>query len=383
MPEPVGDLATLRFHDTRAGGFVEPVLGDEVRMYVCGITPYDATHLGHASTFLAYDLLVRTLRDRGHRVRMVRNVTDVDDPLFAKARELGVHYLDLAASEERRFDADMAALNAIAPDAAPRASSAISDIRRLIGAVLDAGRAYTAGGAVYFAAAESAGLGSLSGLDREAMLSLAALRGGNVDDPNKRDPLDFVLWQPSSPDEPSWESPWGPGRPGWHVECSALVLRELGETIDIHGGGADLIYPHHECETLQSEAATGTEFARYWMHAALVSKDGEKMSKSLGNLVFIDQLRAEWDPMVIRTGIIAHHYRSEWEWDDGLMSRSAARLDRWRGSRGGGSGPVLERVRDRLADDLDTPGALEAIDEATANGEDVTEACALIGVNLG
>ena len=204
-----------------------------------------------------------------------------------------------------------------------------------------------------------------------------------MDDPNKRDPLDFVLWQPSSPDEPSWESPWGPGRPGWHVECSALVLRELGETIDIHGGGADLIYPHHECETLQSEAATGTEFARYWMHAALVSKDGEKMSKSLGNLVFIDQLRAEWDPMVIRTGIIAHHYRSEWEWDDGLMSRSAARLDRWRGSRGGGSGPVLERVRDRLADDLDTPGALEAIDEATANGEDVTEACALIGVNLG
>ena len=145
-----------------------------------------------------------------------------------------------------------------------------------------------------------------------------------MDDPNKRDPLDFVLWQPSSPDEPSWESPWGPGRPGWHVECSALVLRELGETIDIHGGGADLIYPHHECETLQSEAATGTEFARYWIHAALVSKDGEKMSKSLGNLVFIDQLRAEWDPMVIRTGIIAHHYRSEWEWDCLLYTSDAA-----------------------------------------------------------
>jgi len=372
----------LRIHDTRAGEMVEPVLDERVRMYVCGITPYDATHLGHASTFLAYDLLVRTLVDRGHRVRMVRNVTDVDDPLFAKARELGVHYLDLAASEERRFDEDMAALNAIAPDAAPRASSAISDIRRLIGAVLDAGRAYASGGAVYFAAAESPGLGSLSGLDREAMLALAALRGGNIDDPNKRDPLDFVLWQPSAADEPAWDSPWGPGRPGWHVECSALVLRELGETIDIHGGGADLIYPHHECETLQSEAATGAEFARYWMHAALVSKDGEKMSKSLGNLVFIDQLRAEWDPMVIRTGIIGHHYRSEWEWDDGLMARASERLERWRAARGPSDGAVLERVRDRLADDLDAPGALAAIDEAAADGQDVSEACALVGVRL-
>jgi len=382
MAEDGRDYTPLRIHDTRAGEMVEPVLDEQVRMYVCGITPYDATHLGHASTFLAYDLLVRTLIDRGHRVRMVRNVTDVDDPLFAKARELGVHYLDLAASEERRFDEDMAALNAIAPDAAPRASSAISDIRRLIGAVLDAGRAYASGGAVYFAAAESPGLGSLSGLDREAMLALAALRGGNIDDPNKRDPLDFVLWQPSAADEPAWDSPWGPGRPGWHVECSALVLRELGETIDIHGGGADLIYPHHECETLQSEAATGAEFARYWMHAALVSKDGEKMSKSLGNLVFIDQLRAEWDPMVIRTGIIGHHYRSEWEWDDGLMARASERLERWRAARGPSDGAVLERVRDRLTDDLDAPGALAAIDEAAADGQDVSEACALVGVRL-
>jgi L-cysteine:1D-myo-inositol 2-amino-2-deoxy-alpha-D-glucopyranoside ligase len=372
----------LRIYDTRAGRLVEPDLDEQVRMYVCGITPYDATHLGHASTFLAYDVLVRALIDRGHRVRMVRNVTDVDDPLFAKARELGVHYLDLAAAEERRFDADMLALNAIAPDSAPRASSAISDIRRLIGAVLDAGRAYTSGGAVYFAAAESPSLGSLSGLDREAMLDLAARRGGNIDDPSKRDPLDFVLWQPSAADEPAWDSPWGPGRPGWHVECSALVLRELGETIDIHGGGADLIYPHHECETLQSEAATGVEFARYWMHAALISMNGEKMSKSLGNLVFIDRLRAEWEPVVIRAGITGHHYRTEWEWDDDLMARSAERVARWRQAAGGTLGDCIDAVRDRLADDLDTPGALAAVDEAAVGGQDVTEACALLGLLL-
>ncbi len=383
MPDSVQPLPTLRIHDTRTGALVEPVLGDQVRMYVCGITPYDATHLGHASTFLAYDVLIRTLVDRGHRVRMVRNVTDVDDPLFAKARELGIHYLDLAAAEERRFDADMAALNAIAPDSAPRASSAISDIRRLIGAVLDAGRAYTSGGAVYFAAGESPALGALSGLDRDAMLGLAALRGGNIDDPAKRDPLDFVLWQPSAADEPAWDSPWGPGRPGWHIECSALVLRELGETIDIHGGGADLIYPHHECETLQSEAATGSPFARYWMHAALVSMDGEKMSKSLGNLVFIDRLRAEWEPVVIRAGITTHHYRTEWEWDDGLMARSAERVERWRTAVGGPSGDCLETVRERLADDLDTPGALSALDEAAGRGEDVSRACELLGLRLG
>ncbi len=382
MPDAEDPGPALRIYDTRAGRLVEPTLDEQVRMYVCGITPYDATHLGHASTFLAYDVLVRTLIDRGHRVRMVRNVTDVDDPLFAKARELGVHYLDLAAAEERRFDADMAALNAIAPDSAPRASSAISDIRRLIGAVLDAGRAYASGGSVYFAAAESPSLGSLSGLDREAMLDLAARRGGNIEDPAKRDPLDFVLWQPSAADEPAWDSPWGPGRPGWHVECSALVLRELGETIDIHGGGADLIYPHHECETLQSEAATGREFARYWMHAALISMNGEKMSKSLGNLVFIDRLRADWEPVVIRAGITGHHYRSEWEWDDGLMSRAAARVASWRETAGGAVGDCLVAVRDRLADDLDTPGALAAVDEAAARGEDVSEACRLLGLRL-
>jgi L-cysteine:1D-myo-inositol 2-amino-2-deoxy-alpha-D-glucopyranoside ligase len=221
------------------------------------VTPYDSTHLGHAFTFLSYDVLMRRLIDTGRRVKCVRNVTDVDDPLFAKARELGVHWLDLAFREEARLNDDLAALNALEVYSRPRASSAIPDIRGFIGMVLDRGYAYRAGGSVYFDVSRSEKFGALSGLDRDTMIALARERGGNVDDPNKRDPLDFVLWQPSSGDEPAWDTLWGAGRPGWHIECSALALRELGTTIDLHGGGTDLIFPHHECERAQSEAATG------------------------------------------------------------------------------------------------------------------------------
>jgi len=283
----------MRLHDTARGAIVDFRPDDHVLMYTCGITPYDATHLGHAATFLAYDVLQRRLIDRGHTVTCVRNVTDVDDPLFAKARQLGIHYLDLAAGEEARFEADMEALNALPVASAPRASSAIPDIRGFIGMVLDSGHAYLSGGAVYFDVGSFERFGQISGYDRDEMLRLAAIHGGKPDDPNKRDPLDFVLWQPSAEDEPSWQSLWGPGRPGWHVECSALALRELGTTIDLHGGGTDLIFPHHECERAQSEAATGEPFVRHWMHVGMVRKDGEKMSKSLGNLVFVDQLRKE------------------------------------------------------------------------------------------
>jgi L-cysteine:1D-myo-inositol 2-amino-2-deoxy-alpha-D-glucopyranoside ligase len=218
---------------------------------------------------------------------------------------------------------------------------------------------------------------------RDEMLALARERGGDVDNPAKRDPLDFVLWQPSAPDEPSWETLWGPGRPGWHIECSALALRELGTTIDLHGGGTDLIFPHHECERAQSEAATGEPFVRHWMHTALIGKDGQKMSKSLGNLVFVDALRKEWDPMAIRLAIVEHHYRTEWEWDDDLMPRSAKRLDAWRGARDGtGGDDVLTEVRLALDDDLDTPRAVAAIDDAVDRGGDVRPAAALLGVVL-
>jgi L-cysteine:1D-myo-inositol 2-amino-2-deoxy-alpha-D-glucopyranoside ligase len=373
----------MRLHETSRQDIVPFAPGPNVLMYTCGITPYDATHLGHAATFLAYDVLQRRLIDRGHTVTCVRNVTDVDDPLFAKARQLGVHYLDLAAGEESRFEADLAALNALPVVSTPRASSAIPDIRGFIGMVLDRGYAYQAGGAVYFDVSKFESFGTVGNFSRDEMLALARERGGDVDNPAKRDPLDFVLWQPSAPDEPSWETLWGPGRPGWHIECSALALRELGTTIDLHGGGTDLIFPHHECERAQSEAATGEPFVRHWMHTALIGKDGQKMSKSLGNLVFVDALRKEWDPMAIRLAIVEHHYRTEWEWDDDLMPRSAKRLDAWRGARDGtGGDDVLTEVRLALDDDLDTPRAVAAIDDAVDRGGDVRPAAALLGVVL-
>ena len=373
---------SMRLYDTARGEIVPFTPGPTVLMYTCGITPYDATHLGHAATFLVYDIVQRRLIDLGHQVRCVRNVTDVDDPLFAKARELGVHYLDLAAGEEARFNRDMEALNALPVYSTPRASSAIPDIRGFIGMVLDRGFAYTAGGSVYFDVAKFPAFGEVSHYSREQMIEFARQRGGNVDDPNKRDPLDFVLWHPSADDEPAWDAAWGAGRPGWHIECSALALRELGTTIDLHGGGTDLIFPHHECERAQSEAATGEQFVRHWMHVAMVFKDGEKMSKSLGNLVFVDALRTEWDPRAIRLAVLEHHYRREWSWDDTLMPRNDARVRVWHASVGGTASGVLDEVRDRLDDDLDTPGALAAIDAAAAAGHDVTAAAALLGLDL-
>jgi L-cysteine:1D-myo-inositol 2-amino-2-deoxy-alpha-D-glucopyranoside ligase len=347
-------------------------------MYTCGITPYDAAHLGHAATYLAYDVLQRRLRDLGHRTDCVRNVTDVDDDILRKARQLGVHYLDLAAEEMARFDTDMKALGLLPAFSEPRATSAIPDILGFIGMVLESGHAYQAGGGVYFSVSSFERFGQISHLSRDAMLALAAERGGNPDDPHKRDPLDFVLWQPSAPDEPAWESLWGQGRPGWHIECSALAMRELGPTIDLHGGGTDLIFPHHECEAAQSEAATGQRFVRHWMHVGMVELEGTKMSKSLGNLIFVSDLLKEWDAAAIRVAIIGHHYRSNWEWFDHLMPAAADRLERWRAA-GPGDG-ALDEVRAALDDDLDTPRAMAAIDEAAASGQGVSEAAGLLGV---
>ncbi|QQS24952.1 MAG: cysteine--tRNA ligase [Actinomycetota bacterium] len=375
----------MRLYDTARRAVVTFEPGPRVLMYTCGITPYDATHLGHASTFVCYDVLQRRLVDLGHEVRCVRNVTDVDDPLFARARLLGVHYLDLAAGEEARFERDLAALNLLPVYSTPRASSAIPDIRGFIGMVLERGYAYEAGGSVYFDVSRFPAFGSIGNYTEEEMLAMAAERGGRVDDPHKRHPLDFVLWHPSASDEPSWDTMWGRGRPGWHIECSALALRELGTTIDLHGGGSDLIFPHHECERAQSEAATGEPFVRHWMHVAMVFKDGQKMSKSLGNLVFVDALREVWDARAIRLAIIANHYRREWEWSDDLMPLAAARLAKWvdAASTGRGDGAaVLAEVRAALDDDLDTPSALGAIDHAAARGDDVGEAAALLGVAL-
>ena len=381
-PERPADPAVrpMRLYDTVAGEVVPFEVGPVVTMYTCGITPYDATHLGHAATYLTYDVLQRRLRDRGHETRCVRNVTDVDDDILRKARSLGVHYLDLAAAEVARFDSDMAALGMLESWSEPRATSAIADIRGFIGMVLDRGHAYVSGGAVYFEAATSPGFGELSKLDRTEMLLLAAERGGNPDDPAKRDPLDFVLWQPSAADEPQWGSLWGPGRPGWHIECSALAMRELATTIDLHGGGSDLIFPHHECERAQSTAATGEPFARHWMHQAMVRMDGEKMSKSLGNLVFVSDLLKEFDPRAVRLAALAHHYRESWEWRPAMMDEAAERLERWQGAASG-DGPLPD-VRTALDDDLNTPAALAFIDDAVGRGQGVAAAAMLLGVDL-
>jgi len=316
----------MRLYDTAKSAVVSFEPNPTVLMYTCGITPYDATHLGHAATFVAYDVLQRRLIDMGHEVKCVRNVTDVDDPLFAKARELGVHYLDLAAGEEARFEADMRALNVLPVFSAPRASSAISDIRGFIGMVLDRGYAYEAGGSVYFDVSTSPSFGSVSLYSRAEMIAFAKERGGNVDDPYKRNPLDFVLWHPSAADEPSWDSLWGSGRPGWHIECSAMVRQELGEAIDIHLGGADLVFPHHENEIAQSEAVTGQPLAQFWLHNGMVNVGGEKMSKSLGNFTTIRQLLDQGgiNPMVLRLFVLQAHYRKPIDFTDDAIASATS-----------------------------------------------------------
>ncbi len=379
----------IRLYDTarRTVAPLEP--GPVVTLYSCGITPYDAAHLGHAAVYLTFDLLQRRLIDLGHEVRCVRNVTDVDDDILRKARELGVHYLDLAAEEMARFDADMGSLGLLPVYAEPRATSAIPEILSIIGAALDSGHAYRAGGAVYFDVSTFGGFGALSHLGRDEMLRLAAERGGKPDDPAKRDPLDFVLWQPSLPDEPAWESRWGAGRPGWHVECSALALRELGSTIDVHGGGRDLVFPHHECETAQSEVVTGRPFARHWLHVGMVGLGGEKMSKSLGNLVFVGDVVKEWEPMALRLALLSHHYRDDWEWRPDELVAATERLARWRaapappgGAGAAGTDRALDDVRRHLDADLDAPGALAALDEHAAAGRPVARGAALLGVEI-
>jgi L-cysteine:1D-myo-inositol 2-amino-2-deoxy-alpha-D-glucopyranoside ligase len=382
----------LRLYDT-ARRAVEPLdPGPLATLYSCGITPYDAAHLGHAAVYLTFDLLQRRLIDLGHEVRCVRNVTDVDDDILRKARELGVHYLDLAAEEMARFDTDMGSLGLLPVYSEPRATSAIPEILSIIGDVLDSGHAYRAGGAVYFDISTFGRFGELSHLGREEMLRLAAERGGKPEDPAKRNPLDFVLWQPSLPDEPAWESRWGPGRPGWHVECSALALRELGETIDVHGGGRDLVFPHHECEMAQSESVTGRLFVRHWLHVGMVGLDGEKMSKSLGNLVFVGDLVKEWEPMAVRLALLSHHYREDWGWAAHDLMTATERLARWRAApgpttleaTGGGPGTdaALEDVRRHLDDDLDAPGALAALDAHATAGRPVALGASLLGVEL-
>ena len=387
---------TLRLFDTAQRKVVPFEPPPVVKMYVCGITPYDSTHLGHAATYLAYDLLIRRLEELGHEVQMVRNVTDVDDSILPKARELGVPYLELAAAELARFRSDMEALGMRPPVAEPRATEAIAGMTDMINQLLDSDHAYLTHGTVYFDVSTFPRFGQLSQYSREHMIKLARARGGKPEDPHRRDPLDFVLWQPSLADEPAWRAPFGVGRPGWHVECSVMAMANLGPTLDLHGGGTDLIFPHHECEIAQSESITDAPFSRHWMHSAMVSYEGEKMSKSLGNLVFVSDLLAIADHRAIRLALLRHHYRAGFEWYDSDLEEGTALLHRLLAAAALPTGvdptPFAVRVRAAIDEDLNAPRALEALDDlasAVLSGGDDPEGPAvlrelgrLIGVDL-
>ena len=370
----------MRIYDTKTAGKVPLEVGETVRLYTCGITPYDAAHVGHAAVYLTFDVLQRRLNDVGVRTLCVRNVTDVDDDILRKARELDCNYLDLAASEMAKFDEDMAALRILSCHSEPRATSAIPQILSLIADLFEKGHAYEVNGWVYFDVSTFPRFGELSHYHYEEMITLSAERGADPTDPRKRNPLDFVLWQPSAKDEPAWESRYGAGRPGWHIECSALAMRELGDTIDIHGGGSDLIFPHHECEIAQSESATGKVFSKFWMHVGMVYLGGQKMSKSLGNLVFVGDLLKEYEAAAVRLSILSNHYRSHWEWDPTALDQAVERLALWRSADEGES--AVEEVRKALREDLDTQGAIAAIDAAARGGQGVSVAAALLGVYL-
>ncbi|MET0626889.1 MAG: cysteine--tRNA ligase [Acidimicrobiia bacterium] len=387
---------TVQIYDTAQRAVVPFEVGPTVTMYVCGITPYDSTHLGHAATYLTYDVLIRRLEELGHEVRMVRNVTDVDDSILPKARELGVPYLELAEAELTRFRSDMEALEVRPPVAEPRATESIDGMIEMITTLLDQGQAYVAHGTAYFDVSTFPTFGALSHYPPDEMVRLARQRGGNPDDPHRRDPLDFVLWQPSLPDEPSWNAPFGVGRPGWHVECSVMAMANLGTTIDLHGGGTDLIFPHHECEIAQSESITGEPFCRHWVHSAMVSYEGEKMSKSLGNLVFVSDLLKRADARAIRLALMRHHYRAGFEWYDTDLDEGNALLHRLLAAAerpdGADPRPFAAQVRAAIDDDLDAPRALEALDDLASailsGGSDTAapgvlrELGALLGIDL-
>ncbi len=386
----------MRLFDTARAEIVPFEPGDVVTIYVCGITPYDSTHLGHANTYVTYDLLIRRLEDLGHTVRLVRNITDVDDSILPKARDLGVDFLELAATETARFHRDMVALDTRPVEAEPHATQWVAEMVTLIERLEARGHVYAVDGTVFFDVSTFDSFGAVSGYDEATMIAYARERGGNPDDPRQRNPLDFVLWQPSLDDEPSWDSPWGPGRPGWHIECSAMCMGILGETIDLHGGGSDLIFPHHECERAQSEAATGTTFVRHWMHAGMVAYEGTKMSKSLGNLVFVSELSKTADPRAIRLALMGHHYRDDWEWFDADIDAASALLDELLAAasadRGPDPAPFAARVRAALDDDLDAPSARAALVDLArairAGGDDpsaptvLAELGALVGIAL-
>jgi L-cysteine:1D-myo-inositol 2-amino-2-deoxy-alpha-D-glucopyranoside ligase len=377
--------------DTATGEVLRAAAGRTATMYACGITPYDATHIGHAATFIAWDQLVRAWRDAGHNVIYVQNVTDVDDPLLERAARDGEDWRELADREIDRYRRDMEVLRVLPPTRLVGAVEALPVIERFARRLAERGSLYELDNDLYFSRASDAAFGSVSRLDPATMVVLFAERGGDPSRPGKKDPLDCLVWLAARPGEPSWASSFGPGRPGWHVECAAIATEYLGRVFDVQAGGTDLIFPHHEMSASHARVAFGDigatrrdppeirAFARRYLHAGMVRLDGEKMSKSLGNLVFVSSLLAEGtDPMAIRLAILAHHYAEDWDWTVAGLAVATGRLARWRAAVAralavprdpagppaapGTAEATLSRMRERLADNLDTPGALAAVD---------------------
>jgi L-cysteine:1D-myo-inositol 2-amino-2-deoxy-alpha-D-glucopyranoside ligase len=409
VPAVPGHGQHLHLYDTSRGAVVPIEAGHRTRMYVCGVTPYDATHLGHAATYVTFDLVVRGMLDAGHEVEYVQNVTDVDDPLLERAARDGRDWRELATSEIDLFREDMTALGVIPPDQLLGVVESMDEIVTAVRSLVDSGAAYRvpvpeaegSGDDIYLDLARTTGFGDVSHWSRERMEAVFPRRGGDPERPGKRDPLDPLLWRGAREGEPSWDDDLlGPGRPGWHIECTAISLAHLGVPFDIKGGGTDLVFPHHEMSAVQATTLTGCEvFARHYVHQAMVGFEGEKMSKSKGNLVLVSRLRARGvEPMAIRLLLLAEHYRTEWEFTEELLAAARERLERWRSAfsvnLGADATDTIAAVRAAVADDLDTATALTAVDawcERTLAGAEDDEAApgllartvdAVLGVRL-
>jgi len=342
---------------------------DEVKMYVCGVTPYDDAHIGHAMSYIVFDVIRRYLRFRGYKVKYVQNITDIDDKIIDRANQLGVSVRELAEKYTRSYFDDMDALNVGRADIYPRATEEIPKIIEVIQGLIDKGHAYPAQGSVYFRVKSVADYGKLAHRSLESMMPGECAIGGE----DKEDPMDFALWKASKPGEPSWESPWGPGRPGWHIECSAMSLKYLGETLDIHGGGQDLIFPHHENEIAQSESFTGKKpFVKYWLHNGLLQLGEDKMSKSLGNLITIKEALQKYSADAIRIFVLSSHYRSPLTYSEEALEAAEKGAERLRQANDReGRGEQLdwtERIRrqqqrfiDAMDDDFNTPQAVATL----------------------
>ena len=384
IPRLPGAGQALRLYDTATREVRPTAPGRTAKMYVCGITPYDATHLGHAATYLAFDLVHRLWLDAGHEVHFVENVTDIDDPLLERAERDGDDWMVLAMRETALFREDMHALRVLPPRDYVGAVESIPSIGQSVDKLLIEDHAYLLDdgtGDIYQDISQALRFGYESGYDETTMLRLAAERGGDPDRPGKRNRLDPLLWRGARDGEPSWEGPRGPGRPGWHIECSAIILDRLGDGIDVQGGGSDLAFPHHEFSALHAETLTGAwPLARHYVHAGMIGLAGEKMSKSRGNLVFVSRLRGEGvDPMAIRLALLSGHYRQDRPWGQDLLSSAQNRLAAWRHAVSLSTGPaaddLLASLRRQLSDDLDTTNAIRSVDRwvelaARRNGSD-------------